>query len=361
MKHILLSLLMLLCIKSYSQVIANPTIGQISFTSISGISIDDTLAKDYVARLNVPIENLNAASVLPAGTCKIKIGLGSKLIVQPGFNLTIVSTSQYFQWTSELNSGQVQITGDLIADLPANYSDVAKFNIQGSVLGYSTTTANFLITNHNSTVILSDEDPSNNSSFRYYKVIEPIVTPVNFTSLLAVNNNCNISVSFGTENEVNVSHYDIETSKDGSSFTKTGSLTAANLRTYQFLFPITASIASGNLYIRIKSVDRDGLYKYSITKTVNAICSKGLSFSIYPNPVRNTNLVTVKVSGGVLNGKYQATLYDAAGKFISGRTMMLNSLQQFEYPLANIAAGRYLLKLVSDNNEAPVVLKIQKL
>ncbi|MBL0358275.1 MAG: hypothetical protein IPP72_16035 [Chitinophagaceae bacterium] len=320
--------------------IADPAIGQVSFTNISGSVIPDSLPLGYVAQLNIPIKNLSVSNDIPAGSCKIKIGLGSKIILEPGFILSLANTSQYFDWTAELNSGQVQLTGELKFPLPANFYDTAKFNIQGNILDYSTVTTNFLITNHNTPVILSDNDPANNSSFRPYKIIPPVPTPVNFSSVLAVKNNCSVDVLFRTENEINVTHFDIEISKDGIHFIKTGAINAAQLTNYKFSFPITPAVSSPVLYLRIKSVDLDGSYKYSITKTLNAECNSKGTLGIYPNPVKGLEYITVRSSGGLLNGKYRATLYDITGRYISGKELSLDNQQQFAYPLGNISSGQ---------------------
>ncbi|MBL7728035.1 MAG: T9SS type A sorting domain-containing protein, partial [Dinghuibacter sp.] len=79
--------------------------------------------------------------------------------------------NSYFAWTSADNSGQLQITGDLVNELPASvtYVNVA-FRVKASVLGKSTITANFLITNHSSGAILSDENGSNNVASLAYQV-----------------------------------------------------------------------------------------------------------------------------------------------------------------------------------------------
>jgi len=361
MKKFCSFLLLFTCLKSYSQVIADPSIDQVSFTNISGIVIDDTLPLGYVAQLNVPIKNLSAVNGIPAGSCKIKIGLGSKLILDPAFNLNLVNTSQYFEWTAEVNSGQVQLTGDLKFDLPANFSEVAKFNVQGSILDYSTTTTNFLITNHNSQAILSDGNPANNSSFRLYKIIPPSATPVTFTRLSAVKKDCSIDVAFSTENEINVNHFEIETSKDGIHFTKAGSVNTINRANYTYNFPITAAVSSRTLYLRIKSVDNDGSYKYSMTKTLNAECNGKVSLGIYPNPVTSHEYVTIKASGGLLNGKYKASLYDVAGRLISMKALFLTNQLAFNYMLGDIAAGHYLIKIVNEADGQPVIFEIQKL
>lgn len=360
MKFLYLLLLVLFSYHSYSQVIADPSIDQVSFTNVSGIAINDTLPLGYVAQLNVPISNSDIVNSLPEGSCKIKIGLGTKMVLEPGFDLSLVNTSDYFTWTADFIGGQVQITGELRTALPANFSGIAKFNVQGSVLEYSTITTNFLVSNHNTQVILSDADPSNNTSFRQYKIIPPVTTPVNFAGIAVTNNNCSIHVSFVAENEINVSHYDIEYSKDGNAFSKAGSLEAKRLVNYAYQFPITATVAAQVMYIRIKSTDQNGSYKYSPVKTVNALCNTKPAFILYPNPVIHNGYVTVKVSTGMAEGKYKASLYDAAGRLVSVKDILFDNLQQFVYPLGNIASGQYALQLSSEDNAVREMFIIQK-
>lgn len=360
MRKIFLLLYVLFSFTANAQLIADPTIEQVTFTDLAGNQIDDTIPIGYIAQLNVPIRNLDAVNGIPAGSCKIKIGLGTKMIVDPLFNVALTTTSEYFDWSSAFIGGQVQITGELRIPLPANYSGIAKFNVTGNVLEYSTITTNFLVTNHNTPVILSDEDPSNNSSFRLYKIVPTLPIPVNISSINAINDNCKIKVSFIAENEINVKSFDIETSKDGISFIKTGTLNAASLVQYSYSFGLSAATASPILYIRIKSTDKDGSFKYSDVKTVNAVCkSNNVVYAVYPNPAVNTNTVTIKIDGALLNGKYAACLYDAKGGLIKVKDFVFYGQQQFSYPVNNIAAGEYILKLITTSND-PVILRFQK-
>lgn len=360
MKRIFIVLLLCISLKSQSQLIADPALEQITFTDLSGNNILDTMPLGYVAQLNVPIKNLDAGNGLPAGSCKIKIGLGTKLILAPSFDLSTVISSEYFQWTSSYTGGQVQITGELIAALPANYAVVAKFNVQGSVLEYSTITTNFLVTNHNTAVILSDQDPANNTSFRQYKIIPPFPIPVNISDLSAVNDNCTLTIAFNADNEVNVKRYVIEIAKDGSAFSESASLPAANRLRYRHNLAITPAIASPKLHIRIKAIDWDGTSKYSETKVINTLChGNNTVYTVYPNPVYGQNYVTIKNTGSTLNGVYSAQLYDAKGTLTAAKQFVFSNQQQFDFPLNNIASGRYILKLKSDTGY-PIILSIQK-
>lgn len=360
MRNFFLAVLLCFCIKSKGQLIADPALSQVSFTDLAGNAIDDTMPLGYIAQLNIPIKNLDAGNGLPAGTCKIKIGLGTKLILAPMFDLTTVNSSEYFQWTAAFVGGQVQLTGELVAPLPANYAEVAKFNVQGSVLEYSTITTNFLVTNHNTQVILSDEDPANNTSFRQYKIVSQDPIPVNISNLSAVNNNCSLLISFTAENEINVDRYEIETSKDGLSYTAAATIIATNNLRYTNQLDITSLLTSTTLYIRIRSIDRNGSFRYSNTKTTNSICNSGnTAYLVYPNPVVNETYITVKKSTGIFNGYYRIELFDSKGSLVKNTRHYFNNQSQYEYPVNNLSSGQYILKMI--NNEAsPVILKIQK-
>lgn len=162
-------------IGSYAQrgsVKADPQLGVIRLMDENGAGINaDNLETDKVIKMQVPVMKDNGNTVLPSGSCKIKIGLGSKLELDPSFDLNTAGLGNYFTWSSASNSGQVEITGTLVNDLPADVTYVnVSFRVKASVLGRSTITANFLITNHNSVTVLSDENGANNATSLAYKV-----------------------------------------------------------------------------------------------------------------------------------------------------------------------------------------------
>ncbi len=361
-KVYLFGLLIILYINCFSQVVvADPAHNQLGITNASNIVIDENaLPIGTVVDLKVPVLNLNTASGVPSGSCKIKIGLGSKMELDPSFDLGSTNTSSFFDWTVALQGGQYQLTGDLKANLPPNYSVIAAFRVRGSVLGTSTITANFLITNHNTATILSDENPNNNTSFLPYTVVAPV--PVTFTGIAVKKIGCGIAVNFSAEAEVNVSHYEIEASKDGIFYQKMGQLPADNRINYKYTFPLTANIQTSTLQIRVKSVDRDGKLQYTAVKSVKGTCTDKLSIGLYPNPVpRDYTNITIQAEEGLFNGTVSLTLLDITGKLLNTKRINLSNAQQFTYATGTLAAGQYLLKIQAGENEAPVVLRFQKL
>ena len=362
---LLLSCLFLLSTKANSQVIADPALQNLFVRTVTNSSIDENLLPlDYVIELKVPILNLNLLNALPAGSCKIKIGLGSKLILDPNFDLNNTNTSEYFNWTAITEGGQVQLTGDLKSILPAKFDSICEFRVKGSLPGSSTITTNFLITNHNTIRILSDENPSNNSSSLPYTVVasQGGTTPVTFTGLVVKNERCSIKVNFSTENEINVKQFEIETSKDGRNFITMGKLASNSRINYAFSFPLTDNNKASIIYVRIKSVDMDGRFQYADTRTVKGICNEKLAVSLFPNPATKSNTeLTLRANTGIFNGKIAITLMDINGKTLNQQELNLLNADQFKLKTGLLAAGQYIIKITGSEIDSPVVVRFQQL
>jgi hypothetical protein len=361
MKRIFTLVFLLNCLVSQSQLIADPALSQVVFTDSLGNVIIDSFPLGSIVRLNIPIKNLDSGNGLPGGTCKIKVGLGSKLILAPGFDLSTVSGSQYFEWIAENNSGQIQLTGELKNNLPASYATIAVFEVQGSILDFSTITANFLVTNHNAPVVLSDNNPSNNSSFRRYRIIPPIITPVNFREVVASINDCEMKVQFFTENEINVSRYDVETSDNGVDFVTSKTLTARNSTSYVTTFLMPTHFRQNNVFVRIKSIDMDGQLKYSETRRVTNTCAyRKPTFTLYPNPMNYgaSTILQIK-SSVVLTGNYHIQLYSANGKQVMNKMLVANNTDVMTTAVPQLAKGMYWLNILDDDGIRAAIISVQ--
>jgi hypothetical protein len=350
---------------SAQAVIADPAVNYMRTASTTSLPINPTMIPiDSIIALKVPVINYNLANALPSGTCKIKIGLGSKIVLDPAFDLTTINTSNYFQWTALFSGGQVQITGDLIAILPAHFLDTATFYIKGSVLGNSTITTNFLVTNHNTTTYLSDENGANNSTSLAYTIVEGVggPLPVRFTKVVALKEACNIKISFDTENEINVDRFEIEESKDGIVFEKMGSLATDNSRNYHFAFAITEHLKASQIFVRIKSVDKDAHFQYSEIRKVSGSCDeKEFSVILFPNPASyETRLFTIRSQQGLFNGIYAVSVADITGKIINRKTITLANVRQFDYDAGTLASGQYIVNIMNGNGGQQTVVKWQK-
>lgn len=346
-------------------VIADPKIGAISFTDMAGFQLDEAyIQPNELVKLKIPLLNNNHGQALPAGSCKIKIGFGSKLVLDPSFDLNATALSSYFQWSSSMNSGQLQITGELIEALPANITDVdVALKVKGAVIGKSTITANFLITNHNTFTVLSDEDGTNNASFLQYTVTNR-QAPVSVTTITdIVKEGCAVTVSFSTDREINLARYDVEVSKDGITFEKVASLNAAGSLSYNSSFELPSSLQLEKLQLRVKSVQSNGKLVYSAGKSTSGICKPlPLKLSVYPNPVSSgVNKVVIATAQGTFDGKYKVKMMDMSGKTVLVKELTLSGVQSFPVELTTIAGGKYLLQITTTDNVQIGVLKFEKL
>lgn len=357
-------LLLLFC--SYTMhaqaVFADPSLGQVFFVNNDGSPVDmpPVLSREKIYILKVPVYNLNTGNMIQPGATKIKIGLGSKMVLDPAFNLSNTNTSAYFNWTAENVGGQMQLTGDQIAPLPQGFSDTALFSVKGIILGVSTITVNFLVTNHNTGGLnLSDENGANNISSQAYFIMETV--PVDFTGIQVRNEECTVAVTFSTANEYNLRHFIIEYSPDGLNFTTTGQVLPRGNGQYQYRFNVPANITANIIHVRVRSVDIDGRMQYSEIKTLRDLC-KGLSATtLYPNPVRqDQNHITILRNTGVFNGSYVITIFDVYGRKINTARLQLANTRQFDYSVNRLAAGNYTIKIEATGEET-VALKFQKM
>lgn len=345
-------------------ILSDPRLGSISFTDNAGFQLNEAYVQpNELIKIKIPVVNRNHGEALPAGSCKIKIGLGSKLMLDPAYDLNNTAMSSYFRWTAAANSGQLQITGELVAPLPANVNDVVvAFKVKGTTIGKSTITANFLVTNHHTNAIVSDEDGTNNTAFLHYTVTNK-PAPVSVTTIGdIVKQGCTMNVSFSTDQEINLNRYEVEVSKDGVAFEKVATVAAAGNLSYTTSFELPTALQVQKLFVRVKGVMVTGRLLYSDTRNVSGVCKKGIfKLSLYPNPVSGSSKVTISAAEGSFDGKYRLKMTDMAGKTVSVKDVSVGAVQNFVYEFGNIAAGKYLIQVTDAQNAVLGVLQFEKL
>jgi PKD repeat protein len=175
-----------------------------------------------------------------------------------------------------------------------------------------------------------------------FEVLGPanVIIPVSLISFHAFKQNNDVMLKWITENESNLSHFEIQRSTDGTNFIPAGTLNALNRigrNTYEF--PDAISLLSpqptGFLYYRLKSVDRDGKFKLSPIARIG-LGDRNNNITIGPNPV--TDYLNIYSNEEIR----QVTLFDAAGKEVY-KTTIINGNRM---PLpAHLPAGTYSVKI----------------
>ena len=359
MKQVLTFCILVLSLQGAAQIVtADPAIGAMNFRNIvtdeeSSRKITTTTA----VKLVVPILNLSQYSAIPPGSTQIIIGLGNRLILDPTFNLATARLSNYFLFTYNTMASQPRIIATQIAPIPMNFIDSTFFHVIGTADGSSAVSANFSII---PTGFVDDADGNNNSTSTSYTVM-PTPLPVTITQFDVQRRECNIHVSFRTEHEVNVAKYEVEISKDGGAFNTLAEMEATQAGRYTGVYPITEAIRSANLWVRLKSIDKDGQVQYSLVKKIAGTCGAGpFVLGVYPNPIQAGNAITISNRQGLFDGRYRITLIDMNGRTLKVMEMTLSNVASFPFQLSNAPAGTYLLKVVNTNDSESALLRIEK-
>jgi Secretion system C-terminal sorting domain len=363
---LLLSTFLIISLCSVAQqraVTLDPKLGTLRMTDVANTAINENFIQPgQLVKLVIPVASVNQNEVMPKGSCKVKIGLGSKLTLDPTFDLAAMNVNSYFTWSVNNSGGQSQLTGELTTALPASFQQIeVAFKVVGNQIGHSTITANFLITNHNTATILSDNDGSNNAAFLKYAITNA-AAPVPVTTMDdLVKLDCSLKVLFSTDRELDLKNYELELSKNGVDFVKVYQTNASNLASYNATITIPKELQSPVVYARVKSIAINGRIAYSNLKSVYGMCDGKWVVNMYPNPAKGNEEVTIRAIDGFFNGRYKLTFVDMSGKIVEVRQLEFNNVPSFKYRISNFANGKYTLKMVNVDATQTALLQFEKL
>jgi len=186
---------------------------------------------------------------------------------------------------------------------------------------------------------------------------ENVPTPFNFGALpvrfihvnanLQTTNTAVVKWQVATPME-NASVFEVEYSTDGRNWSKAGELSITDTRKGNWQFTHN-NIPAGNLYYRIRQVDRDGSFTYSRIVLLKNKMSGG-EYVIYPNPANNF----IAVSTGYNSSNTSLIqLLDATGRLLVNRNVTASNE---EINTAAYPDGTYILRVV--NEEETVTYKV---
>jgi hypothetical protein len=125
-----------------------------------------------------------------------------------------------------------------------------------------------------------------------------VVLPVRLTSFSGFAKDCKAVLNWQTQSGQAQSHFDIEYSTDGNSFSKAGTVACGNNPSggrYQFEYPLPQS----KTYFRLNMVGNDGTHAYSNTIAVVSDCI-GAVPALYPNPAKEQVTITQLQPGNII-------------------------------------------------------------
>lgn len=165
--------------------------------------------------------------------------------------------------------------------------------------------------------------------------------PIKLSAFNAQLNGCNTSLAWQTSAEINADFFSVERSDGGLSFREIGRVKAVsqggNLQSYSF---VDNPAFTGNLYYRLRLVDKDGKFSYSSINEINMNC--GGKGRVIAYPTFTSGVVTVRLPMGYEN----ATI-----KVINsiGKEVMIDAIKsETRYlSLGGLSNGVYILQVTN--------------
>jgi hypothetical protein len=167
------------------------------------------------------------------------------------------------------------------------------------------------------------------------------ITPVTLQSFTAAHYNNAALLKWTDDNEINNKGFEIERSVDGKNFSDIGWQDSKDASTNIYNYTDNSLLNVSEVFYRLKMIDNDGSFKYSIVIPVN------LSVLMPLTVQSNGNELTVHVSG-LTQGNYSLQLFSFDGKLTNAKSLKVSG--------SNTSATQSIL--ISTNNFAKGVMII---
>lgn len=150
-----------------------------------------------------------------------------------------------------------------------------------------------------------------------------------------------VQLDWKVANTQHFSHFEIERSSNKTLFENIGHQKAKEQSDYEF---IDQNPSEGINYYRLKMVDEDGRYTYSIVRAV--IFDKNTPLSIYPNPA--ANFVKISLENG-FSKNTAINVFDETGKLVLSKQLQNIDFQgTIQLDVSQLPNGHYHLKISDD-------------
>ncbi len=281
--------------------------------------------------LQVDVTNNDATGTVVANKVRPQISVPSGIT---SISLTAADHTLPAGWTITSNSGTVIRITNTSDAIPAGITRTSLIRILGGpTSGSGTILANLTFVGAAPT----GDNPANNSSSAG---ITSATTPVVLSEFNTLLVNCEPFLKWTTESEINSDRFEIERSNTGrNDWTKIGTLPAQGFSTRKTEYSLTDKnlvAAAEKVLYRLKMIDKDGKFTYSMVLPVSLNCNKP-EVNIFPNPVQNDRLY-VSITGA--KGQTEAVLLNLAGQVIL-KNKVTNGTNKID--VSTIANGVYVL------------------
>ena len=166
--------------------------------------------------------------------------------------------------------------------------------------------------------------------------------PVNLVSFTAKKLNESVKLTWTTASESNTSAFILERSVNSGSWETIASLPAnGNTASLINYFSIDAHPGKGNNLYRLKMIDQNGQFDYSVIRRVNFDAT--ISYMVYPNPATTVLNIAMDNTTG---SRTSVQVLNVQGQVIMNKQYAVND-QLVQLNISALTSGIYLLKIVA--------------
>jgi Secretion system C-terminal sorting domain len=185
-----------------------------------------------------------------------------------------------------------------------------------------------------------------------------LVLPVSLANFTVQQDKDRVLISWKTVTEQNNSHFDIEHSNDGFTFSRIATVEGSGTSVVAHNYTAYDNLPyNGVNYYRIKQYDADGKFAISGVRSLNMLVQQTIA-KAYPNPSHgDINFTLQHTSGGAIT----ATLTNLAGKVVHQEIIETNtSAGSYKLNLkTRLASGMYILQLKGNSVAENIKITIQ--
>jgi hypothetical protein len=196
---------------------------------------------------------------------------------------------------------------------------------------------------YDGTVVLNyyatDNDGYQSIPSTYTIPVVPIL-PLNLLNFTAQLHTTAVWLEWNTTNETSVKKFILERSVNGSDYTATGTVSAANNIINNSYRYEDRDLSFSRVFYRLKIVDIDGRYSYSPVRLISRSTQNGLI--IFPNPVKNVLNITL---GGIAQIR-NLRIYDGSSRLVYSGAQQQTSA---DINVSNLSNGTYVIECVDEN------------
>lgn len=322
---------------------ADPAAGSVALVG-GGSQINQTGQIDYTVTNEAAVPPATSG-IIPIGSLEITISFPNEYGLQQGL-LPTVSGWTVLAYTAG-PGGLIVLTNNQTID--AGAESVARVTIVGFVQTASLQTTTLTVDRRvDPALTVANTNPGNDVSSASIAVSAPL--PIKLVSFTAKQKNCGVvALDWETSKEQNVSHFEVQYSKNGSQFSTVKRVQAQNAA-MGATYSATVEQSEKEGFYRLRTVDFDGANSFSHVAKVMLTCLAN-EISVSPNPANNAfNITGMQTSGELL-------VYNMIGQQVLQQQIEAGASK---IDITNLPAGNYNL-IIRDAYGSKTTFKLTKL